>query len=176
MRLGGPLHTDTSSPDLWIAALRAAGYRAAYCPLTATASEADVQAYVRAAAEADIVIAEVGAWSNPISPEPSERAAALEKCKAQLDLAERVGARCCVNIAGSRAAQWDGPHTANLDQETFEMIVASVRAIIDAVKPVRTVYALETMQWIFPDSPDNYLRLITAIDRPQFGVHLDPVI
>jgi sugar phosphate isomerase/epimerase len=31
------------------------------------------------------------------------------------------------------------------------------------------------MPWIFPDSPQNYLRLIRAIDRPQFGVHFDPV-
>ena len=29
--------------------------------------------------------------------------------------------------------------------------------------------------WIYLDSPDSYLRLIHAIDRKQFGVHLDPV-
>jgi len=28
---------------------------------------------------------------------------------------------------------------------------------------------------VVPDSPDSYLRLIAAIDRPTFGVHLDPV-
>ena len=31
------------------------------------------------------------------------------------------------------------------------------------------------MPWIFPDSPQSYLRLLEAINRPQFGVHLDPV-
>jgi sugar phosphate isomerase/epimerase len=31
------------------------------------------------------------------------------------------------------------------------------------------------MPWIFPDSPTSYLRLIKAIDRRSFGVHLDPV-
>ena len=175
MRLGGPLHTDTSTPELWIAALRAQGYRAAYCPLPAEATDAQVQAYARAAADADIVIAEVGAWSNPISPDPAERAAALAKCKAQLLLAERIGARCCVNIAGSRGPKWDGPHPDNLSAETFDMIVASVREIIDAVRPTRTLYALETMPWIFPESADSYLRLIAAIDRPGFAVHLDPV-
>ena len=175
MRLGGPLHTDTSTPELWIAALQAAGYRAAYCPLTADASDAQARAYEHAARDADIVIAEVGAWSNPISPDPAERAAALAKCKAQLALADRIGARCCVNIAGSRGLKWDGPHPDNLSEETFDMIVASVREIIDAVKPTRAVYALETMPWIFPESVDSYLRLIAAIDRPACGVHLDPV-
>ena len=33
----------------------------------------------------------------------------------------------------------------------------------------------DSMPWIFPDSPDSYLDLIKAIDRKQFGVHLDPV-
>jgi sugar phosphate isomerase/epimerase len=28
---------------------------------------------------------------------------------------------------------------------------------------------------VHPDSPDSYLRLIQAIDRPAFAVHLDPV-
>jgi sugar phosphate isomerase/epimerase len=175
MRLGGPLHTDVSTPGRWIEALREQRYRAAYCPLLATASERDIAAYARAAADADIVIAEVGAWSNPLSPDPVERAAAIDKCKTQLTLAERIGARCCVNIAGSRGAHWDGPHPENLSTQTFDMIVETTRAIIDAVKPERTFFTLETMPWIFPDSVESYARLITAIDRPRFGVHLDPV-
>jgi sugar phosphate isomerase/epimerase len=31
------------------------------------------------------------------------------------------------------------------------------------------------MAWMYPDTPDNYVRLIRAIDRPAFAVHLDPV-
>jgi sugar phosphate isomerase/epimerase len=31
------------------------------------------------------------------------------------------------------------------------------------------------MPWSFPDSTETYLQLLKAIDRPQFGVHLDPV-
>jgi sugar phosphate isomerase/epimerase len=53
--------------------------------------------------------------------------------------------------------------------------VQTTRRIIDAVKPVRTKYGLETMPWIFPDSADSYLRLIGAIDRKGMGVHLDVV-
>jgi hypothetical protein len=47
------------------------------------------------------VIAEVGTWSNPISPNEKQRNAAIKKCRDQLALAERIGASCCVNIAGS---------------------------------------------------------------------------
>ena len=31
------------------------------------------------------------------------------------------------------------------------------------------------MPWAYPDSPASYLKLIGAIDRKQFAVHLDPV-
>ena len=55
------------------------------------------------------------------------------------------------------------------------MIVETVREIIDSVQPTRTFYALETMPWIYPDSPQNYLALLKAIERRQFGVHFDPV-
>ncbi|HHN47262.1 MAG TPA: sugar phosphate isomerase/epimerase, partial [Planctomycetes bacterium] len=69
----------------------------------------------------------------------------------------------------------DGPHTENLSDETFEMIVETTRGIIDAVKPSRTFYALETMPWIFPHTADAYLRLIKAVDRKSFAAHFDPV-
>jgi len=175
MRLGGPLFSKPADPGSWAAACRAKGYRAAGCPLSPAAADADCAAYAAAAAAADLVIAEVGAWSNPLSADAAERAAALEKCKGGLALAERVGARCCVNISGSRGRRWDGPHAANLTAETFDLVVASVREIIDAVRPRRTFYALETMPWMYPDSAESYERLLGAVDRPAFAVHFDPV-
>ncbi len=175
LRLGGPVFEKYQGPEKWIEALKKLGYRAAYCPVGFDASDDTVKAYEEAASQADIVISEVGAWSNPISPDESTRKAALEKCRRGLDLADRIGARCCVNITGSRGPKWDGPSPDNLTEETFEMIVETTRSIIDVVKPKRTFYTLETMPWAYPDSPDNYLALLKAIDRDRFAVHLDPV-
>lgn len=175
MRFGGPVYGDSSTPEQWVALLKQQGYNAAYCPVDQKADAATVQAYAKAAAEADILIAEVGAWSNPLSPDAETRKKAVEHCQKQLALAEQIGAGCCVNIAGSCGEPWDGPHPDNLTEATFDVIVETVRTIIDAVKPTRTFYTLEPMPWMYPDSPQNYLRLIEAIDRPQFGAHLDPV-
>jgi len=175
MRLGGPVYGDTSTPEAWVRKVRAHGYRAAYCPLKHTADNELIRAYAQTAAEADIVIAEVGAWSNPLSPDAKTRRQAVEFCRAQLHLADRIGARCCVNIAGSRGPKWDGPSPLDLTRETFALIVETVRDIIDVVQPTRTYFCLETMPWMYPDSPDSYLELIHAIDRRRFAVHLDPV-
>ena len=175
MRLGGPIFGEISNPDSWAEAVKNHGYSAAFCPVNIDSDESTIDAYIEAAKEADIVIAEVGAWSNPVSIDDAERQAALERCRTQLALADRVGANCCVNISGSRGPKWDGPHPDNLIDDTFDLIVESVRSIIDDVKPTRTFYTLETMPWAYPDGPDSYLRLIKAIDRVQFAVHLDPV-
>ena len=174
MRLGSPLPQTWDTAAGWVDAVQRHGFRAAYWPLGDDADADTVRAYAEAAAAADIVIAEIGAWSNPLSPDASERAAALELCKRRLELADRVGARCCVNIAGSRGDVWMGPHPENLSRETFARIVDTVREIIDAVEPRRTFYTLEPMPWTLPDSVDSYLELMGAIDRRQFAVHLDP--
>jgi len=174
LRLGGPV--QAKDPDSWIQTLRELGYRAAYCPVGANASDDIVKAYADAAKKADIVIAEVGAWSNPISPDEKQRKEAVNKCKTQLALAERIGANCCVNISGSRNAQnWAGPHKENLTKETFDLIVETTRNIIDHVKPTRTYFTLETMPWAYPDSVESYVQLLKAIDRKQCAVHFDPV-
>jgi sugar phosphate isomerase/epimerase len=175
-RLGAPLAGPFESPQAWIAAVREAGYTAAYAPVPTGTADATVDAYAAAAEAAGIIISEVGAWSNPIDPDPVKAQAAREKCIAGLALADRLGARCCVNIAGSRSpTRWDGPHPANFSAETFEAIVETSRTIIDAVKPSRTTFTLETMPWIFPATAEHYLDLVKAIDRPAMAVHLDPV-
>ena len=176
MRFGGPVFESYTSPDEWAQHHRDAGYRAAYFPLKADATDDEVRAYAAAAEAADLIIAEVGAWSNPIDPDPQQAQKNTAYCITQLGLAERIGARCCVNISGSRnPAQWDGPHPDNFSDATFGLIVETTRKIIDAVQPTRTCFAMEMMPWALPSSPEEYLRLIEAIDRPAFAVHLDPV-
>jgi sugar phosphate isomerase/epimerase len=174
MRLGGPIFDKYETPREWVAAVKSAGYRAAYCPVGTDATAEEIEAYSAAARAADIVIAEMGAWSNPLGPDEAARKADVEKCKKSLALADKVDARCCVNIAGSRGSKWDGPYAEDLTEATFEKIVEVVRDIIDSVKPRRSFYTLETMPWMYPDSADSYLDLIRAIDRKSFAVHFDP--
>lgn len=175
VRLGGPVFGDLKDPGEWIRAVKKEGYSAAYCPVSVGADSPTIKAFEKAAGDANIIISEVGAWSNPISKNDKERTEAIKKCKDSLALADQIGAGCCVNITGSRGPQWDGPDPENITKDTFDLIVQVTREIIDAVKPVRTFYTLETMPWALPDSPDTYLDLIKAIDRKQLAVHLDPV-
>jgi sugar phosphate isomerase/epimerase len=174
--LGAPVFEKYEDPEGWINALEKLGYRAAYTPVSIDDDEPTINAYAKAANESGIIIAEVGAWSNPISPDETQRKEAFEKCVRSLQLADQLGANCCVNVSGSRNKEhWAGPHKDNLTTETFELIVEVTRRIIDEVKPRHTYFVLEPMPWAFPFSADSYLKLLEAIDRDRFAVHLDPM-
>jgi sugar phosphate isomerase/epimerase len=175
MLIGGPVLKPYRTPDEWLAHVREMNYSAVYFPVDSHADDETVSAYEKAARDNNLFIAEVGVWRNVLSPDAAEAKAATDYAKAQLALAERVGAACCVNISGSRGAAWDGPHPLNFTQETFTMVVDTVRGTIDAVKPTRTFYCLEPMPWMYPHTADAYLALIDAIDRPAFAAHFDPV-
>jgi sugar phosphate isomerase/epimerase len=176
MRLGAPVFVDTEDPEEIARAHRALGYRAAFCPHVEMGESARIRAIREAFAKHDVVIGEVGVWRNLIDPEETARKANLEAMREGLALADEVGARCVVNIAGSHNPRnWAGPHPKDVSQEAFDLFVENARSIIDAVRPKRAKFTYEMMPWMLPDSAESYLDLMQAVDRPAFAVHLDAV-
>jgi sugar phosphate isomerase/epimerase len=168
IRLGGPIFLKSDDPRELAREHRRLGYRAAYCP---NGDPANIR---KAFAAEDVVIAEVGAWRNMLDRDPQKRRDNLRYVAERLQLAEAVGARCCVDIAGSfNRDLWYGPDPKNLSKEFFDATVENCRKLIDEVKPKSTKFSIEMMPWSLPDGPDSYVRLIHAVDRPAFGVHLD---
>ncbi len=174
IRLGGPIFLKSEDPRELAREHRRLGYSAAYCP-KATADDAGrVREIEQAFAAENVVIAEVGAWVNMLDPDEQKRKANLKYVIERLALANAVGARCCVDIAGSyNSTVWYGPHPKNLSREFFDATVENCRRVIDEIKPTRTKFTIEMMGWNLPDGPDAYLKLIKAVDRKAFGVHMD---
>lgn len=174
VRLGGPIFLKSPDPEDLAREHRRLGYSAAYCPEAKLGDVDHIKSIRSAFAKEDVVIAEVGAWKNILDPDEAKRRDNLAYVTERCALAEEVGARCCVDIAGSyNPAVWYGPNPKNLSREFFDATVANCRHIIDAVKPTRTKFTIEMMGWNLPDGPDAYLDLIKAVDRKAFGVHLD---
>lgn len=174
VRLGGPIFLKSEDPRELAREHRRLGYSAAYCPRASVDDAARVKAIREAYAAENVVIAEVGAWVNMLDPDAEKRRKNLQYVTERLALAEAVGARCCVDIAGSYNAEvWYGPHPENLSPRFFDATVENCRKVIDAVRPKATVFTIEMMPWNLPDGPDAYVRLIKAVDRRAFGVHMD---
>lgn len=173
MRLGISTSLGRIPPKDWAAKLTELGCRAAVFPVDHTAGEELCAGYASAAKDAGIPIAEVGVWRNVLAKDGEARKAARDYAKAQLRLADAVGASCCVNIAGAAGEIWDGAYRENYSADAWDTTVESVREIIDDVRPKNTYYTIEPMPWMIPSNPDEYLRLIHAVDRERFAVHMD---
>ncbi len=175
VRLGAPVPGKFQDPVEWVKAVKSLRYSAAYCPVQPGASSDLIKSFRTEAGKNNIIIAEAGVWNNMLDPDELKRKENIRKNIETLRLADEIGAKCCVNISGARGEIWDGPYPGNYSKETFDMIVETVRKIIDEVKPSFTFFTLEPMPYMLPDSPDTYLQLIRAVDRKQFAAHLDPV-
>lgn len=173
MRLGGSVMKPYSSPEQWLALVKELGYRAVIFPVDCSASAGERKEYLQCAKENDLLIGEVGIWRNCMSLDESEREKNTAYAIGQLELAEEVGARCCVNVAGSWGKIWDGYHQEHDTKRYYDALVSLTQRIIDEVKPKNTCFSLEPMPWMCPESPEEYLRLMKDVDRDAFKVHLD---
>lgn len=172
MRIGAHVfgYTDAES---WALKHVENGYGATYFPLNYKDDPEQIEAYVDAAKRHGLVISEIGAWNNQLEKDPVKREENFIYAVEQLKLADRIGAHCCVNIAGSLGETWDGPHPDNLSEENYQRIVKNVQDIIDAAQPKNTFYTLEPMPWMFPHSIEDMARMIKDVNREAFGVHVD---
>src|SRR5512133_3582568 len=132
VRLGGPVFLKSDDPRELAREHRRLGYSAGYCPKAKAEDTARVREIASAFAAENVAIAEVGAWVNMLDPDPEKRRANLRTVTERLALAEGVGARCCVDIAGSFHPKiWYGPHPRNMSQEFFDATVENCRRVID---------------------------------------------
>lgn len=192
IRFGGPIFMDpqqkaagageshgagADDPVALARAHKRKGFKAAYAP-SVTLNEPDrIRAIRDAFAAEDIMIAEVGYWENLVDTDPDTRKHHRQKMMEALALAEELGAQCAVDIFGSYChGNGNSTHCAhNFSGEAFDEAVAMARYFIDGVKPKRTYFTYEIFPFGIVDSPREIARLIKAIDRKHFGVHLDLV-
>jgi sugar phosphate isomerase/epimerase len=181
MRLGATIadYLASSDPEVHVAECRKHGYRSAPCPEVSIEQGGRIRAIKRAFDDADLVIAEVPAWVNPLDPDERKRRANLDTIAQRLALADELDAVCCPTVAGSyndsdESDSHAGHHPKNFTTEAFDAVVQWVRAVLDQVNPRRTKLTLEICPWTTLDGPQAYLDLIEAVGHPGLAVHLDP--
>ena len=176
MHLGISSSLEHSSPKEWASKHKALGLETVVFPVNCNDGMDTIMAYKKAADEAGLTIAEVGVWRNTLAANPDERKQWIEYAIEQLRMADSIGASCCVNVVGTPyGPRWDGGYRDNFSSELWEMAVGMIRQIIDSARPKHTKFCIESMPWMIPSSPDEYLRLIEDVDRAEFGTHLDVV-
>ena len=176
MLLGISSCLDHKSPADWAAKHKSLGLKSINFPVDYLAGEKTYMAYKDEAEKAGLVIAEVGVWRNTLAADPAERAKWIDYAIGQLKMADQIGARCCVNVVGTPyGPRWDGGYRDNFSEELWQQAVKMIQQIIDTAQPQNAKFSIESMPWMIPSTPDEYVRLINDVNRPQFGAHLDVV-
>ena len=176
MRLGIASALHHESPQQWAERHKELGCRSVVFPLNCNDSRERINAYAEAARENDLVIAEVGIWNNMLDADSEKRKANIDYNIRQLILADEIGAVCAVNIAGTpHGPRWDGGYRENFSPETFDMTVATIQYILKQADVKKTSFSIESMPWMIPSGPQEYLELIKRVDHPRFAAHLDLV-
>lgn len=147
------------------------GATAASFPLKYSDSVSKIDEYVQVAKDCSIQIAEVGIWQSPF--QKNQLASVFELACRQLELADYVHARCCVNISGAFGEVWDGCYAANYAEESYDQIVSFIQKLLAKIPLKNTYFVIESMPWMIPDSPEQYKKLVKDVNHPRFGVHLD---
>ena len=176
MYLGISSSLKHGSPEEWASKHKALGLETVVFPVSCDDGEEVIMAYKKAADEAGLAIAEVGVWRNTLAADPYERGRWIDYAVRQLRMADAIGAACCVNVVGTPyGPRWDGGYRDNFSPELWDMAVRMIQQVIDTARPAHTKFCIESMPWMIPSSPDEYLRLIEDVDRSEFGTHLDVV-
>ncbi len=175
MRLGTSSPLQHSTPEEWAKNQIKLGCRTVVFPVQSNEPEEKIIAYKDAAEKAGLTIAEVGIWRNALSTDPGEKKKNMDYCVEQLRLADFLGARCAVNVAGALGPVWDGGYRENFSKEAWDLTVSMVREIIDRADVKNTFFTLEPMPWMIPTGPKEYAKLLDAVDRDRFAVHMDVI-
>ena len=176
MKLGiaSALHHET--PKQWAEQLKNLGCKCAVFPLNCNDDRDRITAYADAARENGLTIAEVGIWNNMLDSDPEKRKVNIDYSIRQLILAEEIGAVCAVNIAGTpHGPRWDGGYRENFSPETFDMTVETIQYVLKQADVKSTFFSIESMPWMIPSGPQEYLELIQRVNHPRFAAHIDLV-
>ena len=179
LKVGGHVFPNASKacdPEAIAYEAKKMGYSAIYAPDYLSIDHPDEIRRARKVFEREgLVVAEAGYWENPLDTRPQVRKAVRDEMIRVYQMAEELGARCVVNTAGSycEGPGYQNHNPKNFSEEHFTDAVEMARYFIDSVKPKTTYFTYEVFMYNTVDSPENYDRIIRAVDRTMFGAHID---
>ena len=137
IRIGGPVFAPVDTPEQFVRHLREQGFAATYHPRFA--DPVLLREAVAALAEADIVIAETGAFGiNVLDPDAEQRERNIAEICRRLESADSIGSLCCVAHGGWVGGNsFNKHHPENFSARSVDNLVAAVQRIIDTVQPRR---------------------------------------
>lgn len=124
--------------------------------------------------KAGLVIGEFGFWENIMHPDPQERERIFERLCEVMSLAEALGARSVITLAGTlNPDHIYGYHPYNWSEPFKEELRTLILRMLEKAKPNKIKYLLEGWSNCFLYDLEQAVAFHNSIDHENYGIHLD---
>ncbi|MHB9029945.1 MAG: sugar phosphate isomerase/epimerase family protein [Candidatus Latescibacterota bacterium] len=175
----------TESPEEMIRRVREAGYAAIKGARHPGGNKgepwhsmtpAERREVVAACKKYDMVIYEVGGYTNLVTPEEQNLQKNLTALAHCLEVAESVDCAMVGTVAGCRDPRYlINVHPDNWSPETWTLLVKSIRQVLRDTAGMKAAIGMEAQITTIIDTPRAHLRLMEDVGDDRLKVNLDPV-
>ena len=138
--------------------------------------DSELSELTRALKKHDVVVFEVGGYTNMIHPDMSERQKNLKKLCTCIEAADKVACPMVGTISGSLdPVNFFNVHPDNWTLKTWHMLVDSMKQVLRDTAGMKAAIGMEAQVTTNIDSPKSHKRLVDDVGDPRCAVNLDPV-
>ncbi|MFC1694310.1 sugar phosphate isomerase/epimerase family protein, partial [Candidatus Latescibacterota bacterium] len=131
---------------------------------------------IKACKKYDVVVYEVGGYTNLIHPETARRQINLKRLAHCIEVAESVNCPMVGTISGScDPVNFFNVHPENWTLNTWKLLVASIRQVLRDTSGMKAALGIEAQVTTNVDSPQAHRRLMDDVGDTRCAVNLDPV-
>jgi len=124
----------------------------------------------------DVVIFEVGGYTNMLHPETSTRQKNLQYLCTCIEAADKIDCPMVGTISGSLdPVNFFNVHPDNWTLATWNVLVDSVKQVLRDTAGMKAAIGMEAQVTTNIDGPKSHKRLIDDVGDPRCAVNLDPV-
>jgi len=131
---------------------------------------------VEACKKYDVIIYEVGGYTNLVHPDSSRLAENLKRLAHCIEVAESVNCRMVGTVSGCRDSRYlIVPHPDNWTLETWKLLVRSIKQVLRDTSGMKAAIGMEAQVTTNIDCPMAHKRLMEDVGDDRLKVNLDPV-
>lgn len=178
IRLGGYLGYGKEVIADTVKKLRDNGYAGAVTSLEPwnTVKDSELSEVRAALKQHDVVVFEVGGYTNMLDPDPATRQNNLKHLAMCIETADRIGCPMVGTISGSLDPKNSfNVHPENWTEKTWKVLVDGVKQVLRDTSGCKAALGMEAQVTTNIDGPKAHKRLMDDVGDKRCAVNLDPV-
>lgn len=139
-------------------------------------SDSELRAFNAALKQHDVVVFEVGGYTNMLHPNAAERQKNLKSLASCIEAADKVGCPMVGTISGSLDPKdFFNVHPENWTEKTWKVLVEGVKQVLKDTSGCKAALGMEAQVTTNIDGPKSHKRLMNDVGDRRCAVNLDPV-